>query len=123
MELKYWPIEYVRWDPVFRVYKARADPNTVQPGDIPDNPGEYGFVGGYWLPIIHGDGRWVIFKKNDIDPFRHEAALLPAALGVGPARVRGPRLVPRFEGARIGKGARRTPLRRPAARRGRQSDG
>lgn len=80
MELKYWPIEYVQWDSVFRVFKARCDPNSVQPGDIPGSLGEYGFVGGYWLPIIHGDGRWVIFKKNDIDPFRHEAALLPAAL-------------------------------------------
>jgi len=81
MELKYWPIEYVRWDPVFRLFKARADPNTVQPGDIPQSPyNEYGFVGGFWIPVIHGDGRWIIFKKHDNLPFRQEAALLPAAL-------------------------------------------
>ena len=81
LEMKYWPIEYVRWDPVFRVFKARADPNTVQDGDIPDAPyNEYGFVGGFWIPIVHGDGRWVIFKKHDIEPFRQEAALLPAAI-------------------------------------------
>jgi hypothetical protein len=89
-ELKYWPIEYVRWDPVFRVFKARADPNTVQPGDLPatdlnpegfENPNvDYGFVGGFWIPIVHGDGRWVIFKKHDIEPFRQEAAILPSAL-------------------------------------------
>jgi len=80
-EMKYWPIEYVRWDPVFRVFKARADPNTVQPGDIPDSPdNEYGFVGGFWIPVVHGDGRWVIFKKHDIEPFREEAAILPSAL-------------------------------------------
>jgi hypothetical protein len=84
LELKYWPIEYVRWDPVFRVFKARADPNSVQPGDIPENPpgvlNEYGFVGGFWIPVVHGDGRWIIFKKHEIEPFRQEAALLPAAL-------------------------------------------
>ncbi len=90
-ELKYWPIEYVRWDPVFRLFKARADPNTVQPGDLPatdlnpkgfkDYPEiNYGFVGGFWIPIVHGDGRWVIFKKHDIEPFREEACILPAAL-------------------------------------------
>ena len=81
LEMRYWPIEYVRWDPVFRVFKARADPNTVQPGDIPESPyNEYGFVGGFWIPIVHGDGRWVIFKKHDLEPFRKEAAILPAAL-------------------------------------------
>lgn len=82
LEMKYWPIEYVQWDPIYRVFKARCDPNTVQPGDLSPNApaGEYGFVGGFWVPIIHGDGRWVVFKKNEIDPFRQEAALLPAAL-------------------------------------------
>lgn len=82
-EMKYWPIEYVRWDPVFRVFKARAAPESVQPGDIPpEGPdGEsYGFVGGFWIPIIHGDGRWIIFKKHEIDPFRQEAAILPGSL-------------------------------------------
>jgi hypothetical protein len=80
-EMRYWPIEYIRWDPVFRLFKARADPNTVQPGDIPDSPyNEYGFVGGFWIPVVHGDGRWVIFKKHDLEPFRKEAAILPAAL-------------------------------------------
>jgi hypothetical protein len=81
LEMHYWPIEYIRWDPVFRVFKARADPTTVQPGDIPESDyNQYGFVGGYWIPVIHGDGRWVIFKKNDLEPFRKDAALLPAAL-------------------------------------------
>ncbi len=84
LEVHYWPIEYVRWDPVFRVFKARADPNTVQPGDLhPDDNeqwNQYGFVGGYWIPVVHGDGRWIIFKKHDIEPFRQDAALLPACL-------------------------------------------
>lgn len=81
LELKYWPIEYVRWFPTFRVFMARADPNTVQPGDIPENSAEqYGIAGGFWIPVVHGDGRWVIFKKHEIDSFRQDAAILPAAL-------------------------------------------
>jgi hypothetical protein len=90
MELHHWPIEYVRWDPVFRVFKARADPNTVQEGDLHNDDSDrstfsewgnqYGYVGGYWVPVVHGDGRWVIFKKHDLLPFRQEAAILPAAL-------------------------------------------
>ena len=39
----------------------------------------YGTVGGFWIPIVHGDGRWVIFSDYEIEPFRH-ATLLPAAL-------------------------------------------
>jgi len=81
LEMRYWPIEYVRWDPVFRVFKARAEPSSVAPGDIPETPDhEYGFVGGFWIPIIHGDGRWIIFKRNEIEPFRQDAAILPACL-------------------------------------------
>lgn len=80
-KMNYFPIEYVRWDPVFRVFKARVEPSSVQPGDVPDpSTTEYGFVGGYWLPVIHGDGRWIIFKKHEIDPFRQEAAILPSAI-------------------------------------------
>ena len=80
-EMHYWPIEYIRWDPVYRCFKARADPNTVEPGDIPNAPyGQYGFVGGYWIPVVHGDGRWVIFKSHEIEPFRQNAAILPASL-------------------------------------------
>ena len=90
MEMHHWPIEYVRWDPVFRVFKARADPNTVQEGDLHNDDddratfsewgNQYGYVGGYWIPVVHGDGRWVIFSKHDLLPFRQEAACLPASL-------------------------------------------
>lgn len=79
-ELHYWPIEYIWWDATFRVFKARCDPTSVQPGDIPDSPNnDYGFTGGFWLPVIHGDGRWVIFSDWEIDPFRR-GTILPAAV-------------------------------------------
>lgn len=83
-EMKYWPIEYVWWDPVVRIFKARVDPNTVREGDVPLNDfglpdPKYGITGGSFVPIIHGDGRWVIFQKNEINPYRY-GAILPAAL-------------------------------------------
>lgn len=81
VELKFWPIEFVRWDPLFRVFKARVDPASVPNGEIdPEDIKTYGPVGSYELPIVHGDGRWVIFKKHDWEPFKQEAALLSAAL-------------------------------------------
>lgn len=77
IETRYWPIEFVRWNSNLRQYVARVDPDTVQPGDVPpDAP----MLGGAEVPITHGDGRWVIFKKHDHEPHRSEAALLPALL-------------------------------------------
>jgi hypothetical protein len=69
--LKHWPIEHVRWDPLDRCFKTRIDPATAQPSDL---------SAGAEVPIIHGDGRWVIFQSHEIDPFKQEAALLAAAL-------------------------------------------
>ncbi len=61
-ELRSWPIEYVRWDPMDRQFKTRTE----------DSYGDE--------VITHGDGRWVIFQKHDIDPWKQGAAVLPAAL-------------------------------------------
>lgn len=79
LEMHYWPIDYVRWDPVARCFKTLVDPSTVQPGDIPADP-SYGATSGYEIPIIHGDGRWVIFQQHEVDSWKQEAAVLSAAL-------------------------------------------
>lgn len=55
-----WPMEFVRWDAQSRTYKTQVD-------GAPDET------------IVHGDGRWVVFTKTDIDPFKN-GALLPASL-------------------------------------------
>ncbi len=83
VEMHAWPIEYVRWDPFYRCFKTRIDPETLGKGDAPDpNDPEaqkaYGAVGGFEIPIVHGDGRWVIFQRYELDPFKH-APLLAAA--------------------------------------------
>jgi hypothetical protein len=78
-ELKYWPIEYVKWDQFYRVFKTRVDFTEISAGDMPNDP-SLGPLSAYEVPIIHGDGRWVIFKKHEIDPFKQEAAIIPASI-------------------------------------------
>ncbi len=93
-ELRPWPIEYVRWDHYLRVFRARVDPTTITPAEasaaeaMPAWPGgvtgaagfAFGAMGGTEVPIVHGDGRWVVFAKHAWEPWKQEAALLPAAL-------------------------------------------
>lgn len=82
-EMKYWPIEFVRWDPFLKVFLARVDPdsvpaNEVVPANLPDTSYR-SLLGTYEVPIVHGDGRWVIFSNHEVEPFKQEAALLPAS--------------------------------------------
>lgn len=65
-EVRAWPIENVYWNAYERTYKTRIDPATAEDGE------------GYEIPITHGDGRWVVFQRNELDPFKH-AAILAAA--------------------------------------------
>ena len=58
--LRYWPIEFVRWDPHARVFKTQVD-------------------GGFEETICHGDGRWIIFQEGEFEPFKN-GALLAAAM-------------------------------------------
>lgn len=60
-ELREWPIEFVKWD------NSREIFTTATKEGIPET-------------INHGDGRWIIFRKFDLDPWRREAAILPGAL-------------------------------------------
>jgi hypothetical protein len=72
-EHKAWPIELVRWDTLDKCFKTRVDPESVAAGDL--DPKMFG--GSYEIPITHGDGRWVIYQRYEIDPFKH-ATLLAA---------------------------------------------
>lgn len=76
-ELRAWPIEFVRWDANARMFVTRVDPESMAKGDQPNVPEL--FVGGFEIPITHGDGRWVVFKKHELTPWTQEAAVLPAA--------------------------------------------
>lgn len=70
LEIRAWPLEHVRWDSHDRCFKTRIDPMLPLPPDV--NAGSE-------IPIVHGDGRWLIFQRYEIDPFKH-AALLAAAI-------------------------------------------
>lgn len=70
LEIRAWPLEHVRWDSHDRCFKTRIDPSLPLPPDV---------TVGSEIPIIHGDGRWLIFQRYEIDPFKH-AALLAAAV-------------------------------------------
>lgn len=60
--LKVWPLEFVRWNP----FNEQLETTTRD--------------GGARVPIIHGDGFWVVFKKHDVAPWTHDACLLPGAM-------------------------------------------
>jgi hypothetical protein len=64
IELRYWPLEFVRWDAAEGILKARlADGSEV--------------------PIIHGDGRWVVFAGYEVEPWTtDDAALLSGSVNV-----------------------------------------
>jgi len=64
-ELHYWPIEHVRWDPVQRCFVTRVDPESADAFEV---------------PIVHGDGRWVVFQRYEHEPFKHGTILASALI-------------------------------------------
>jgi len=59
--LEEWPLEFVWQDYSREVLMTRVKDGTN-------------------VPIHHGDGQWIIFRKFDKEPWLQEACLLPAAL-------------------------------------------
>ena len=89
VEMRPWPIEFVWWNAVARTWMTRIDPYpNVNPGAFgfvpPEYRDQYGTLqpahGNNLVPIIHGDGRWVVFQKHELLPFRQDAAILPASV-------------------------------------------
>ena len=62
LRLTEWPLEFVRWNPTTEQLETQTK------------------HGGAHVPIVHGDGYWVVFKKTDVLPWTQEAALLPASM-------------------------------------------
>lgn len=58
--VKAWPIEHVWWDAFARCFKTRTEDGVEE-------------------TIVHGDGRWIVFAKNEIEPFKH-GAIVPGAI-------------------------------------------
>lgn len=68
--LQAWPMEHVRWDSYRRQLLTRVDMQTLPSGEV---------LQGGEIPIVHGDGRWVVFQRHEIDPWTH-ATILSASL-------------------------------------------
>jgi hypothetical protein len=80
--LNAWPIEWVWWHEMANCYVTQIQrfEHEVDPtaGNL-FHPSQS--VGGSTIePILHGNGRWVVFSKSEILPHRLDAALLPASL-------------------------------------------
>lgn len=58
--VKYWPIEWVRWDSVKRAFVTQIEGAAEE-------------------VITHGDGRWIVFRIGEHEPFKN-GTLLAAAL-------------------------------------------
>lgn len=82
-QLVAWPIEFVWWHVIQGCYYTQVRHLDAEPPDPP--------TGGLYMPsvatgfmplepIIHGNGRWIVFSKAELLPHRLDAALLPASL-------------------------------------------
>lgn len=59
-KLTEWPLEHVKWNSSSEVLETSTR-------------------GGVTVPIVHGDGEWVVFRKFYTLPWTQEACILPAA--------------------------------------------
>lgn len=86
LEHKPWPLEFVEYDSLADRLYAVIDP-MMAPEDIaammgPEPPGppraRYGAATPWKVPIVHGDGRWTVYKLSELLPWRDDAAMLAA---------------------------------------------
>lgn len=77
--LRHWPIQWVRWDPIRRCFVTQIDPASVA-GDVESRAHPELQPGRFEVPIVHGDGRWVIFAKHESEPWKSDACVIPGAM-------------------------------------------
>lgn len=70
IEHLHWPIRYVRWDENEQCFMAR-----VENADEAKESRRRWFE----VPIVHGDGRWVIYQLRDHEPFKI-GAIVPGSI-------------------------------------------
>lgn len=77
-----WPIEWVWWDPVLGCYVTQVRRLESEPEPTADRlfGATLGIGSGLIEPIIHGNGRWVVYKKSEHLPHRFDATILPGSL-------------------------------------------
>lgn len=83
--LSAWPIKWVRWHDLFGCYVTQVLEESPDDNGDPKNDNglqSHDLFTNYRFqePIIHGNGRWVVFSKSELTPHRVDAALLPSAM-------------------------------------------
>jgi hypothetical protein len=73
LELHSWPLEFVRWDHTRQCLMTRVDQQT-------DTKALSHQTSGSEVPIVHGDGRWVVFQNHERDPWAQNACILSALM-------------------------------------------
>jgi hypothetical protein len=66
LSIQAWPLEIVRYDTYRRQLLTRVDAASVEDGASE-------------IPIVHGDGRWLVFQRFELEPWKN-ATLLAACL-------------------------------------------
>lgn len=78
-----WPIEWVWWHETANCYvtQVKRFESEVDPTSTTlYTPNQAIGLGSPIEPIVHGNGRWVVYSKSEFLPHRLDAALLPASL-------------------------------------------
>lgn len=78
--LHHWPIQWVRWDPVRRCFMTQVDPASAGVDAEATAHPEIQSASRAEVPIVHGDGRWVIFSKHESEPWKSDACVIPGAM-------------------------------------------
>ena len=81
-----WPLQYCWYNAAARCLMTRVDPfpsrdvsaygADTMPRDKYGDPKLSSNI----VPIVHGDGRWTVYRKHEFFPWTQEAAILPAGL-------------------------------------------
>lgn len=80
LEFRSWPIEQVRWDATRQLLVTRVDGLSDEEAARARAVLRQSVSAYTEIPIVHGDGRWVVFQKHAIDPWKQDAAILPGGL-------------------------------------------
>jgi hypothetical protein len=85
-----WPLEFCWHNPTYDQLYTSIDPATTteeraalmgDPAGMSERAKRYDWsADGHRIPIIHGDGRWTVYRLAGVQPWRTDAALLAAAI-------------------------------------------
>jgi hypothetical protein len=76
---RHWPLRDVCWDELTERFLANVTADQEPPPTTAPAHRSSGRLITQ-VPIVHGDGRWVVYRKQEHHPWQFDAACLPGAL-------------------------------------------